>query len=164
MLRISWRRFGVLHPFLIGAATLIVLFLGKLWPKYEFGLWTCFLAAIAIYLYVELRKPINYTSMAISEDAIDYSASGQRSVIRFDEIHKVQLMRERALFYSGIESKWVIHTLAGRRVELMDEWPHRRQLFQAFRKRLPDFDVTATKSGLKAWREGVWPCYESKVK
>jgi hypothetical protein len=160
MRRLPWQRRGILQPLLIGAATLSVFVLGKLWPNYEFGLWMAFLIVIGVYLYLELREPVNYSSIAISEDAIEYAAMGQRDVIRLDEICKVQLVRERAAFDSGIESKWIVHTLSGRRIELMDEWTHRKQLLRTFRERLSGFDLAAARSGLRAWREGVWPCFD----
>jgi hypothetical protein len=152
------------HPLIYGLATIGVFLLGKLWPDIEFGLWTAFLAAGGIHLYIELRKSVNYASMAISANAIEYVASGQREVIHLNEIAKVQLVRERASFDAGIESKWVLYMLNGRRIEVMDEWPDRKRLMRAFGKRLPGFDGEAAKKGLRAWREGVWSCFESQVK
>lgn len=164
MLRIFRRTEGMFHPLIYGLATLVVFFLGKRWPDIEFGLWMVFLAGIAIHLYIELRKPVNYTSMAISYNAIEYVASGQREVIQFDEIAKVRLVRERAVFDTGIESKWVVFKLNGKWIEVMDQWPDRKRLMRAFRKRLPGFDAEAAKKGLRAGREGVWPCFESERK
>jgi hypothetical protein len=163
MHRLFKRTAGMFHPLIYGAATLIVFFLGKLWPRYDFALWTVFLTVIAGHAYIELRRPVNYTSMAISEDAIEYVALGQRDVIPLKEIMKLQLVRERALFDTGIESKWVVYMANGRRIEVMDEWPDRKRLMRLFAKRLPGFDVTAARSGLRAWKEGVWPCFASQA-
>ena len=43
-------------------------------------------------------------------------------------------------------------------IEIMDEWPHRKQLLRTFRKHLPGFDAAAAKTGFKARREGRWLC------
>jgi hypothetical protein len=164
MLRLFGRTDGMFHPVVYGLATIIVFVLGKLWPAFELGLWMVFLAAIGLHLYVELRKPVNYASMTISDNIIEYVASGRREVIRLEEIAKVQLVRERSVFDTGIESKWVVHAADGKRVELMDEWPHRKQLMRAFDRGLPGFDVASAKKGLRAWKEGVWLCFESPAR
>lgn len=149
------------HPLIYGLVTIPVFLLGKLRPEYEFGLWAVFLTVIAAHLYVELKKPVNYASLAISDDLIEYVASGQRNVIALDAIVKLQLVRERAVFDTGIESKWVVYTADGRRIEVMDEWPDRKRLMRLFSRRLPGFDVAAAKRGLRAWKEGVWVCFAS---
>jgi hypothetical protein len=50
---------------------------------------------------------------------------------------------------------------SGRRVEIMDEWPHRRKLLRVFAEYLPEFDHDAARSGLKASGEGRWHCFQS---
>ena len=164
MPRLFRRTQGIFHPLAYGLATIIVFALGKLWPAYAFGLWAAFLSAIGIHLYIELRKPVNYRSMRVFEDSIEYVAAQRRELIQLDEIAKIQLVRERALFDAGIESKWILHMVDGKRIEIMDEWPHRKQLIRLFGKRLPGFDSASAKMGLRAWKEGVWLCFESPVK
>ncbi len=160
MFRLSGRA-AILFPcFAVVVATTIVFVIGKLWPEYEVGLWTVFLTAIGICLYIDLRKPVDYTSMTISDDAIEYVAFGQKRVIRLDEITGVQLARELADFDSGIVSKWIVYTLNGEQIELAAEWPHKRQVMRVLAKRLPGFDVVSAKKGLRAWKKGIWLCFE----
>jgi hypothetical protein len=160
MLRLSRQTANLLQPFVIGLATIVVFVSGKQWPEYEVGLWAAFLAAIGIYLYIDLRKPVNYTSMTISDDAIEYVAFGQKDVFRLDEITGVRFVRELADFEWGIESNWIVYMLDGRRIEMAAEWPHRRQVMRVFARRLPGFDVVSAKKGLRAWKKGVWLCFE----
>jgi hypothetical protein len=164
MLRLSRQTANLLQPFVIGLATIVVFVSGKQWPEYEVGLWAAFLTAIGIFLYIDLRKPVDYTSMTISDDVIEYVAFGQKDVIRLDEITGVRFVRELAAYEAGIVSKWIVYTLNGKRIELAAEWPHKRQVMDVFAKRLPGFDVVSAKKGLRAWKKGVWLCYESQAK
>ena len=146
----------------IGLATVIVFISGKLWPRYESAIWAVFLIAVAFYMCIRLRQPVNYKSIVISEETIEYVGLGSRDVIRLDAIAKLEFVREEAVFpdlYGPyLEPKWVIQTASGAHVEIMDEWPHRMQLLRTFRKHLPGFDAAAAKTGFKARREGRWLC------
>ncbi len=164
MLRLSRQTANLFQPFVIGLATIVVFVSGKQWPEYEVGLWAAFLTVIGIYLYIDLRKPVNYTSMTISDDAIEYVAFGQKNIIRLDEIAGVQFVRELADFEWGIVSKWNVYMLDGKRIEMAAEWPHKRQVMRVFSKRLPGFDVVSARKGLRAWKKGMWLCYESQAK
>lgn len=160
MLRLSGRT-AILFPSLaVGLATTIVLILGELWPEYELGLWATFLTVIGIFLYIDLSKPVNYTSMTISDDAIEYVAFGQKEVIRLDEITGILFVRELADFEWGIESNWIVYMLDGKRIEMAAEWPHKTQVMRIFAKRLPGFDVVAARKGMRAWKKGIWRCFE----
>jgi len=155
-----WKSGGGVRPFLIGLATAAVFVSGKLWPKYEVAIWTAFLIAIVVYVYFEVRHPVNYRSIAISEQAIEYVGLGGREVIPFDAIARLEFVREDAVFEQYIESKWMIHTADGKHIEVMDESPHRGKLMRAFRKRLAGFDASAARKGFRAWGKGRWLCYE----
>lgn len=148
---------------LIGLTTVAVLVSGKVWPNIEFTVWTIFLTAIAFYLYIDLSQPVNYKSIAISEDAIEYVGLGNhRDVILLSEITKLEYVRSQAIFESGIESMWMIHTMSDVHFEVLDEWPHRRQLLRTFKKHLPGFDYLVANKGLRAWKKGKWLCFESQ--
>jgi len=159
MVRFFKRTDGMFSPWVYGGAAGVVFVLGKQWPAYETALWAAFLAACAAHLYVELRKPVNYTSMTVSDDAVEYVQAGRRHHFRLDEVAHLELVRERAFYGNWIESKWVVYTLADARIEILDEWPHRRRLLRVFARRLPGFDDAAARRGLRAWKEGVWPCF-----
>lgn len=151
---------------LIGLSTIIVLIAGKTWPNLAYAIWAVFLAVMAALLYADLREPVNYESMHISAGIIEYVAAGQKNVIRLEEVSKLEFVREDALFpdLDGpyIESKWLIQSNSRPWIEVMDEWPHRKQLLQAFREHLPHFDEEAARAGLKAGGEGRWLCYQAQ--
>ncbi|QTN26209.1 hypothetical protein HZ993_12720 [Rhodoferax sp. AJA081-3] len=152
---------------LIALATFIVLMASNTWPSLSYAIWGLFVATMAAMLYGDLREPVNYESMRISDGAIEYVAFGQTTLVRLDKVSKLEFVREEALFpdIDGPyrETKWVVQYGGGLRVEIMDEWPHRRALLQAFRKHLPKFDDQAARGGIAARREGQWLCYELKA-
>src|SRR3989441_4369552 len=133
MHRASWRTRESLRMFFIGLATVIVFISGKLWPRYESAIWAVFLIAVAFYMCIRLRQPVNYKSIVISEETIEYVGLGSRDVIRLDAIAKLEFVREEAVFPDlhgpYLEPKWVIQTASGAHVEIMDEWPHRSSCY-----------------------------------
>ena len=149
---------------LIGLCTIIVFIAGKTWPSLAYAVWGLFLAAVAVLLYEDLKEPVNYDSLHISAGVIEYTVAGQNKTIRLDEVSRLEFVREEALFpdLDGpyIESKWFVCLRDDTFVEVMDEWPHRRQLLRAFREHLPRFDEKAARKGLRAWGEGRWLCYK----
>jgi len=64
--------------FFIGLATVIVFISGKLWPRYESAIWAAFLISVAFYICIRLRQPVNYKSIVISEETIEYVGLGSR--------------------------------------------------------------------------------------
>ncbi|HET7792363.1 MAG TPA: hypothetical protein VFL64_03165 [Rhizobacter sp.] len=149
--------------------TLATLMASQAWPNLAVAIWAVFLSFIAAVLcadFVGVRaQPVNYESIHISGGTIEYLAFGQKSVIRLNEVTRLEFVREEALFpdIDGpyIESKWLLQSHDGPRIEVMDEWPHRKQLLQAFREHLPHFDEEAARAGLKARGEGRWLCYQA---
>lgn len=167
MLSLSARTRDLIRQGMIAVTTVVVLVLSAIWPKYSYVIWGIFLSGIAVFLYVELRKPVNYDSILISEIAINYSSFGQSRIIPFKDISKVTFVREEALFpdLTGpyIESKWMVVMIDGGCIEIMDEWPHRRLLLLAFEKHLAGFNRSAAKAGIKAFKEGNWECFRSNT-
>ncbi|MCM5681581.1 hypothetical protein M8A51_18810 [Schlegelella sp. S2-27] len=110
--------------------------------------------------------PVNYESMHVSAGRIEYVAAGQRHLVRLNDVARLEFVREEALFpdLDGpyIESKWRVHPCSGTSIEIMDEWPHRRQLLQAFKAHLPGFDQDAARQGLQAKGEGRWLCWQAR--
>lgn len=153
---------------LIGLATVIVLIVGNTWPAYTYLVWGALFIAVAAILYSALRKPVNYQELRISENSLSYTAFGKKTLIDFTEISKLEFVREEAAFpdLTGpyIESKWLILTSGGAQIEVMDEWPHRRQLLRAFNARLRGFKRKAAKEGLRSSGEGKWLCFEAQAK
>ena len=151
---------------LIGLSTLVVLIAGKIWPNLAYAIWAVFLTVMLALLHADLREPVNYESMHISAGIVEYVAAGQKNVIRLQEVSKVEFVREEALFpdLEGpyIESKWLIQSDSHPWIEVMDEWPQRQQLLQAFKEYLPHFKEEAARAGLKASGEGRWLCYQAQ--
>src|SRR2546430_993580 len=73
MHRAFWRTRESLRMFFIGLATVIVFISGRLWPRYEFAIWAVFLIAVALYICLRLRQPVNYKSIVISEEPLNMS-------------------------------------------------------------------------------------------
>jgi hypothetical protein len=165
MRTLSTRNKELIRQCIIGLATVIVLVSTNKWPAYSYLIWFVFLSAIAILFFVDLRKPVNYKSIIILRDVIEYTAFGKKEIVRLVDITTLEFVREEAIFpdlYGPyIESKWVVQTNSGRRVEIMDEWPHRRKLLRVFAEYLPEFDHDGARSGLKASGEGRWLCFQS---
>jgi hypothetical protein len=164
MSRLSASQKELLRQCLIGLCAAIVFVCAKAWPDYSYAIWGVFLAAIALSLFKDLRKPVNYDSIVIEGDTIEYCAFGQRKVFRLSEVTKIYFVREEALFpdLDGpyIESKWDIRTADGAFIEMMDEWPHRRKLLRTFKKHLYGFNRQVARAGFRARGEGRWLCFE----
>jgi len=160
MRSLPWKTRELLKMAAIALATVLVIVSAKLWPQYAWHIWGLFLSALAFHLYRELRKPVNYDSITVSEGIIEYAGIGGRSLIRMDEIAKLEFVREPALFGDYIESKWDVRTVGGAHIEMMDEWPHRKLLFRTFGSRLPGFDAAAARKGFRAWKAGRWLCFQ----
>ena len=94
----SWRTKEIAKICVLVLATFGIFVLAKLWPQYEVALWVGFGSAIVGHVYLELRQPVNYKSIVISKDAVEYTAPGGTDVIRFDEIATLHFVREQALF------------------------------------------------------------------
>jgi len=151
----------------IGLCTLVVMIAGYTWPNLAYAIWGIFVALMAALLYADLKEPVNYESIYISAETVEYIAAGQRKIIRLDEVSRLEFVREEALFpdLEGpyIESKWLVHTRDGSFIEVMDEWPHRKKLLKAFKESLPHFDKQAARKGFRAWGEGKWLCYDGQT-
>ena len=155
---------------LIAALTFGALLAADRWPGFKFAIWAAFVVLVALLLLPDvedLRKPVNYDDIRISGGTIEYVAFGRTHVIRLAEVSKLEFVREEAVFpdlYGPyIESKWVVWAGGPPSIEVMDEWPHRKLLLEAFRVHLPGFDDVAAKAGLGASGEGRWLCYEVPV-
>lgn len=168
---LSWlRKVDESHKLLIvGVYPIIPLSIANFWPHLVSVSWISYLIIVAIFFYDALQEPVNYESMDISAGTIKYVSSSviDPTIIHLEDVLKLEFVREEALFPddygSHIESKWLIYTHShNSSIEIMDEWPHRKQLLQAFQKHLPDFDDAAARAGLNAWSEGRWLCYLSK--
>jgi len=150
---------------LVGLATALVLAASHKWPMYAYYLWGAFIAVIVTRLYFDLKKPVNYESIRVLPGGVEYVVSGQKRLVKFDEVVTLSLIREQAIFdcLDGpyIESKWFFRMVDGSGVEVVDEWPHRRLLIQSFRTQLPHFDERAARAGVRASAEGEWLCYRA---
>lgn len=148
---------------LIATFTVLVCVASREWPSFQWELWALFLGAMAVVVFFDVREPVNYTSIRVSAGSIAYVCAGRETTVKFDEILMLELVREEAMFpdLDGpyIESKWAVQTENSPRIEIMDEWPHRKLLMQAFQSHLPGFDASAARAGLKASGEGRWQCY-----
>jgi hypothetical protein len=151
---------------LVGLATAVVTVVGKTWPMLAYPAWGLFLAFMAVCLYEDLKEPVNYSSLEVSGGVIEYTVGPLKKVVRLAEVCRVEFVREEAMFEDlygpYIESKWVVQSGSDTPTEIMDEWPHRKQLLRAFKAYLPHFDEAAARSGFKALREGRWICYEDR--
>ena len=112
----------------------------------------------------EREKPVNYKSLLLSPASLEYIDLGNtRHLVVFDEIIELAFVREEAIFpcINGpyLETKWVVCTSDGERIEIMDEALHRRMLVSVFALRLAGFDVDAANFGLTSSQEGRWQCF-----
>jgi hypothetical protein len=148
---------------LIAVATVVVMVVGKTWPPLQYPMWGLFLAFMSVCLYADLKEPVNYSSLEVSEGVVEYVVGPVKKVVRLAEVSRLEFVREEAIFEDlygpYIESKWVVQSGSDTWTEIMDEWPHRKQLLKAFKAYLPHFDEAAARSGFKALREGRWLCY-----
>jgi hypothetical protein len=149
---------------LLGTLGGAVLVAGEQWPAWRWVLWGGFGLLFLGGLFRDLRKPVNYRSLEVRGPVIDYTDLLHTHLIDLREVMQLTLVREEALFpdLTGpyIESKWVVQMRDGRRIEVMDEWPHRRVLLKGFRTWLPGFDAQAARTGLRARGEGRWFCFQ----
>jgi hypothetical protein len=152
----------------IAVATAIVFVSAKIWPQYQLAIWGLFLAAVGLVIYAQLKEPVNYKSLRVSEKEIEYvPLSNDRTVISLNAIVRVEFVREQALFEDlygpYLETKWVIGVASGARIEIMDEWPHRRQLINRFDSALAGFDAATAKKAIRAKKEGKWLCFGART-
>jgi hypothetical protein len=113
----------------------------------------------------ERTPPINYKSIFISNSEIQYVESSKKAhTIPFDSIVMVEFVREEALFpcFDGpyLETKWIVKTIDGSSIEVMDEAPHRRKLLNAFSRSLGHFDSSETTQGMSSDNPGRWLCFQ----
>ncbi len=156
--------FEILLPFVV---TLAIIIAGETWPQYKALIWICFwvlfAAGFGAYIYWVVDEPVNYKSIGVTPDHIEYKTSYDHYVIPFREILGVEYVREEALFEDlygpYLETKWMVKTAAGKYIEIMDEWPDRKKMLRGFRNYLPGFDDEAAMQGIKAKGEGRWPCF-----
>jgi hypothetical protein len=109
---------------------------------------------------------VNYRSLEISSNALRYvELSGQIHIALFENMVKVEFVREEALFpcFDGpyLETKWIIYLIKNVRIEVMDEAHHRKKLFAAFSSYLHGFDPSVASVGLHSGKAGRWFCYQS---
>lgn len=150
----------------LGTLAGAVLVAGERWPAWRWALWGGFGLLFLGWLFRDLRKPVNYRSLEVRGPVIDYADLFDTHRIDLHEVLQLTLVREEALFpdLTGpyIESKWVVQMRDGRRIEVMDEWPHRRVLLKALRRHLEGFDEAAAGAVLRARAEGRWLCFERR--
>ena len=154
------RRIREFHRTLIFVGLAVIgVMVGMRWPEISYWVWGICLGATALLVFLDHREPVNYDLLQITNGVLHYSAAGQNHLIPLVEITKLELVREVADFPdlggAYIESKWIVHVANQSPIEVMDEWPHRKQLRQAYKTYLPNFDDHAARQGLKAWREGL---------
>jgi hypothetical protein len=150
---------------LIGVTSAVVLIVGRTWPSIEYAIWCAFGAMMLGLLYADLRQPSNYDSLQVVAGVIEYIAMGHTQVISLADVTKLEFVREEALFsdLNGpyLETKWLLQCGTCSPIEVMDEWPHRSLLLEAFTRHLPTFNAVAARSGLQSRGEGRWLCYEA---
>ena len=115
----------------------------------------------------ELPGPFTYKSLFVDETQLRYvDLSGQVFVVAFDDIEKVEFVREEALFEDVfgpyLETKWLIHMRDRFAEEVMDEEVHRSMLLGAFLRELPHFQETAAAVALASNKEGRWVCFSRR--
>jgi hypothetical protein len=113
---------------------------------------------------MERSDPINYKSMSISSREIEYVTKTKKYTIPYETIVTVEFIREEALFpcLDGpyLETKWMLNTISGKVIEIMDEAPHRKKILEAFSRFLPGFNFGHATVGLKSESEGRWLCFQ----
>jgi hypothetical protein len=152
------------HLLVIGLLTLMVVFLALRWPQYKVLIWAVALTAAALYVYVEVRKPVNYRWIRVEGNRIEYDDRHDRHLIALDSVAKVEFVRDQAIFpdlYGPyLETSWWIETLDGNKVEVMDEWPDRPRLLRAFKRHLAGFDAARARQALASRSKGRWICFQ----
>lgn len=151
---------------LMALLVFLALMSAKAWPDLKVATWAFFLVLMGLLCWAEVSGTVNYESIRIDGGTLEYVAFGLTHLIRLEEVSKLELVRVEALFEDldgpYVESKWILHSGEGSRVEVMDEWPHRQQLLRAFRAHLPNFDEAAARAGLTARGEGRWLCHSTR--
>jgi hypothetical protein len=108
--------------------------------------------------------PLNYDSINIVDDVIEYTALGRTTLIHLSEVTSVKFVRAEALFEDlygpYIETSWWIKVADEPYFEMMDEPPHRQILLETFIKQLRHFDDTAATAAFNATNEGQWICFD----
>jgi hypothetical protein len=115
----------------------------------------------------ERVAPTNYRSLILEENQMRYvNLSGQVYVIVFDEIERVEFVREEALFddlYGPyLETKWNVRARDTFAAEIMDEAANRRKLVGAFVRVLPGFQEAALAMALGSEEPGRWVCFDRR--
>jgi hypothetical protein len=118
--------------------------------------------------HAELKAPFTYKSLVVEEARLRYAdLTGQEFVVDFDDIQKVEFVREEALFEDPLygpylETRWLIHVRDRFAEEIMDEEVHRSMLLGAFLRALPHFQETAVVAALASNEEGRWVCFSRR--
>jgi hypothetical protein len=108
-------------------------------------------------------EPLNYDSINIIDDVIEYTALGRTTLIHLSEVTSVKFVRAEALFEDlygpYLETSWWIKVADEPYFEIMDEPPHRQILLDTFKAHLLDFDEKAASVAFNTQGEGQWPCF-----
>jgi|SRR5689334_7911845 len=138
---------------------------GLFWPKFTRFVPGVFAISMLAYLAIkvallmpELSKPLNYRSIVLSVEGLEYEErSGRKLAIRWNEITSVKFMR---YFEWDQQRSWILIKDDGQVIEIYDEWPDRRKLLSAFRRHLSGFNAREAKRGFHTWKTGKWICFE----
>lgn len=152
-----------------GLATLAAIIAAVRWPEHTLGIvLTCAVLLVTwVLLALQRRTPVNYKSLSVSATRIVYvDLANEVHIIAFDAITRIEFVREEAMFpcLDGpyLETKWMIHTSGGARIEVMDESLHRALLVRAFARYLRGFSYTTASAALNAHEKaGTWLCYST---
>ena len=115
---------------------------GLVWPKFTRFVPGVFAVSMLAYLVIkiallmpELSRPVNYKSIVLSVEGLEYEENSWRKfAIRWNEITSVKFMR---YFEWDQQRSWILIKDDGQVIEICDEWPDRRKLLSAFRRHLP---------------------------
>lgn len=146
--------------FLIGGMTLAVLVIGNAWPAIAPGLWTAFLAFLAMALYFDLREPVNYESLEFDLNGFCHVGMGDVSKAAWADVCDVFYVRSFNPFANQIDTEWEFILHSGAVLTVLVEWPDKRSFASAIQRNLRIVSRHKVAESLKKRGEGRWRCIE----
>jgi hypothetical protein len=145
--KLSW---GVAGLCLVGALA---------FPAAAPVIWIAGVAVLLPFLWMELRKPVNYLSLEFDTQGFRFvDGSNRASGLRWNEVREVYYRRLFCPFANQIETEWEFHGSDGQVVVVLVEWPHRKPFAQAVSACVPGMSPEEVSKVLRFRNEGRWKC------
>ena len=143
-------------PWAVSAVCLVASFAS---PRFVSVIWVVGVGVLLPFLYLDLRKPVNYASLSFDEEGIRYSAyEGSVEELRWHDVTEVFYRRLINPFAGHMDTEWEFHRHDGGPVVVLVEWPQKTPFSRAIALHAPGVSAELVASAKRQRGEGRWRC------